>query len=449
MVAAALMCLFVSPLRAAPAPPPKPNVIFILADDLGYGDLGCFGQKQIRTPNIDALAAKGLRFTSCYAGSTVCAPSRCCLMTGKHTGHSTIRGNVANATLSKDDFTLAELFKHAGYSTALIGKWGCGEEGSPGIPTKKGFDQFYGYLNQTHAHNYYPTFLWRNETREKLTNVVPNEKPTGAGVASEKLQYSDDLFADEAIKFLDGHKDQPFFLYLPFTIPHANNEGKQNGLEVPDDGPYAEEKDWPVNARHYAAMVSRLDDYVGRIVARLETLRLDENTLIVFASDNGPHKEGGNDPEFFHSRGPLRGIKRDLYEGGIRIPMIVSWPGKFVPGQIDEPIAFWDILPTAAELTGQPVPEETDGVSLLSAFGGNGPNLSERFLYWEFKEGKIESQAIRLGRWKYIRPAKDAAWELYDLSDDLGETKNLAAEQPAVVDKFQTYLKTARTEPKP
>ena len=442
-----ILCGFVGSLRAEPIPPRKPNVIFILADDLGYGDLGSFGQKQILTPNLDKLAAGGLRFTDCYAGSTVCAPSRCALMTGKHTGHGTIRGNTANAALSPVDVTVAQLFKQAGYATALIGKWGLGEAGSPGIPNRKGFDQFYGYLNQVHAHNYYPTFLWRNETKEKLRNVVPHEKPSGAGVASRKVDYSDDLFADEAIRYLDAHKDAPFFLYLPFTIPHANNEGNKNGLEVPDLGSYAA-KDWPDNAKHYAAMVTRLDGYVGRIVERLDQLNLTDNTIIIFTSDNGPHHEGGYDPGFLHSAGPLRGIKRDLYEGGIRIPMIVRWPSFIKPGVTAQPAAFWDFLPTAAALLGQSLPEGIDGVSLLPIWLGEKHELPDRFLYWEFTEGKIDGQAVRWGKWKYVRPAKNAAWELFDLSTDLGETKNLAAKHPEIVEKMQEYLKTARTEPK-
>lgn len=442
-----VLCAVTPFLFAQPSPHRPPNIIFILADDLGYGDLGCYGQKQILTPHIDRLAAEGMRFTDCYAGSTVCAPSRCCLMTGKHTGHSTIRGNVAEATLSPEDVTVAQILKQAGYATAMFGKWGLGDAGSPGIPNRKGFDHFFGYLNQTHAHNYYPTFLWRNEAKFPLQNVVPQEKPTGAGVASVKLQYSDDLFAVEAIQFLDEHQTAPFFLYLPFTIPHANNEAKQNGLEVPDDEPYVK-KDWPVNEKHYAAMVTRLDGYVGQIMDRLAKLKLDDNTIVFFTSDNGPHREGGNNPEFFHSSGPLRGIKRALYEGGIRIPMIARWPGHVKPGVMDQPTAFWDFLPTAAELTGQKLPEGIDGMSMMPNLLGLKQERVDRQLYWEFKEGKIDSQAVRRQQWKYVRPATGAAWELYDLSKDIGETKNVAGEHRDVVEKLDLFLKTARTEPK-
>jgi arylsulfatase A-like enzyme len=424
-----------------------PNVIFILADDLGYGDVGCYGQKRILTPNIDKLATQGTRFTSVYAGSTVCAPSRCALMTGKDTGHGSIRGNVANATLTADEITIPMVFKNAGYRTAIIGKWGLGEAGSPGMPTKKGFDSFYGYLNQVHAHNYYPTFLWRDESKEHLGNVVPNEDKFGAGVATVRVQYSNDLFADEAIRFLDQHQRERFFLYLPFTIPHANDESKPNGMEVPDLGVYAD-KDWPAAEKGKAAMITRLDGYVGRVMARLAELHLDRDTLVFFTSDNGPHEEGGTKPAFFDSGGPLKGIKRDLYEGGIREPMIVRWPGHVPSGRVcDSPWAFWDVLPTMAALVNQPAPTNIQGENVLPTLLGKKQDLADRFFFWQFHEGTRNWQAVRYQNWKAVQPKKNAPWELYDLSSDLGENRNVAAEHPDVMAKVDEYLKTAIAPP--
>ena len=427
------------------APSRRPNIIFILADDLGYGDLGCYGQKQIQTPNLDRMAAEGVRFTNAYSGSTVCAPSRCCLMTGYHTGHAIIRGN-ANVNLRPQDRTVAEVLKEAGYTTALIGKWGLGEEGTSGIPRKKGFDYFYGYLNQTHAHNSYPTFLYRNEQRVKLKNVVPNEGKVGQGIASERIEYSNDLFTQEALAFLDRSKDSPFFLYLTYTIPHANSENGKTGMEVPDLGIY-KDKDWPGMQRQHAAMVTRLDGYVGQVLAKLKELGLDEDTIVFFTSDNGPHKEGGFNPALSHSSGPLRGIKRDMYEGGIRVPMIARWPGKIAAGRVsDQPWAFWDFMPTAAEIGDAPSPFGIDGISMLPALLGK-KQQSHQFMYWEFHERGFD-QAVRMGDWKAVRHGTTAPIELYDLRTDIGEKKNVAAEHPDVVRRIEEYLKTARTESK-
>ena len=281
---------------------PRPNIVFIMADDLGYGDLGCYGQRQIKTPNLDRLASQGMRFTSCYAGSTVCAPSRCTLMTGLHTGHARIRSN-ARVPLEPEDITIAEILKGAGYATGIIGKWGLGEPETTGIPTRQGFDEWFGYLNQHHAHNYYPDYLWKNEQKVTLPNVVKDN------VATTRAVYSADLFTREALDFLDRHRREPFFLYLPFTLPHANNEAGKQGMEVPSDAPYSAEP-WPQAQKNHAAMITYLDAHVGRILARLAELNLDENTIVFFTSDNGPHREGGADPEFFNSSGPLRGFKR-------------------------------------------------------------------------------------------------------------------------------------------
>src|SRR5688572_817677 len=301
-----LAALLLFPLAAAAADRP-PNIVFILADDLGYGDVGCYGQKVIRTPHLDRMAAEGLRFTQYYAGSTVCAPSRCVLMTGLGTGRCFIRGN-AKANLRPSDVTVAKVLKDAGYATGLTGKWGLGHEGSTGVPTKQGFDTFFGYLDQTHAHNYWPTFLVRNEERVKLKNVVPNEGKDGQGMASERVEYSDDLIHREALSFLEKNKERPFFLYLATTLPHANNEAKSKGMEIPDYGEF-KDKDWPEPEKGRAAMIARLDRNVGEVLGRVKDLGIDGQTLVIFTSDNGPHNEGGSNAAFFNSSGPLRGTK--------------------------------------------------------------------------------------------------------------------------------------------
>ncbi len=428
-----------SALHAADRPP---NIVFILADDLGYGDLGCYGQKRIRTPHLDRMAAEGVRFTQFYAGSTVCAPSRCALLTGRHTGHATVRGNDLYP-LRPDDLTVAELLKAAGYATGLVGKWGLGEPGTAGTPDRKGFDYFFGYLNQVHAHNYYPDYLWRGRDKVPLAgNVVRG------GVASVRSQYSHDLFTREALAFVERNRERPFFLYLAYTIPHANNERGQaegNGMEVPDDAPYTHEP-WPAVQKNYAAMVTRLDAGVGRVLGRLKELGLDDKTVVFFSSDNGPHKEGGADPLFFHSAGPLRGHKRDLTEGGIRVPLIVRGPGRVRAGAVaDVPAAFWDFLPTAAELAGANTPAGPDGLSLVPTLRGRGEQKAHAILYWEFHEGGSK-QAVRWGDWKAIRPAVGSPLELYDLKADPGESADVAAKHPEVVARVETYLKTARTE---
>ena len=421
----------------------RPNIIFIQADDLGYGDLSCYGQRKFRTPNIDRLAAEGMRFTQYYAGSTVCAPSRSALMTGQHTGHTRIRGNARHPLLPVD-VTVAETLKSAAYKTALIGKWGLGEAGTTGVPNRQGFDYFFGYLNQRHAHNYYPTFLWRNEKRIDLRNLVPDEDAEGAGVSTNRVDYAHDLMAEEALKFIEGNGGGPFFIYLAFTIPHANNEAKNKGMEVPDLGEFASE-DWPDQEKAKAAMITRLDRDVGRLMALLKKLGIDDNTLVFFTSDNGPHREGGADPDFFDSNGPLRGIKRDLYEGGIRVPMIARWPKRIKAGaKSDQVWAHWDLLPTLAEVAGVKPPADIDGVSMFNALRGRRQRDHE-FLYWEFHERGF-SQAARMGDWKAVRKSPDSPLELYDLKNDLGEQNDGAAKHPEIVKKIEYYLKTARTE---
>lgn len=421
----------------------RPNIIFIQADDFGYGDLSCYGQQKFKTPNIDRLAAEGVRFTQYYAGSTVCAPSRSALMTGQHTGHTRIRGNARHPLLP-EDVTVAEVLKSAGYKTGLIGKWGLGEAGTTGIPNKQGFDYFFGYLNQRHAHNYYPTFLWRNEEQVKLRNVVPNEDKEGAGVSTNKLDYSHDLIAEESLKFVERNSGGPFFLYLAFTIPHANNEARNKGMEVPDLGEFAG-KDWPDQEMAKAAMIARMDRDIGRLMALLKRLGIDDNTVVFFTSDNGPHKEGGADPEFFDSNGPLKGIKRDMYEGGIRAPMIARWPKRIKAGTTSGQVwAHWDFLPTAAEIAGALAPSNIDGLSMLPALLGK-KQRNHDFLYWEFHERGFD-QAARMGDWKAVRKGFGSPLELYNLKSDIGEENNVAAKHPEIVKKIEEHLKTARTE---
>jgi arylsulfatase A-like enzyme len=450
---AAVLATGLAPLgRSLAQPAGKPNIILILADDLGYGDLGCYGQQRIRTPHLDRMAAEGMRFTQHYAGSTVCAPSRCALMTGRHTGHCTVRGNV-DVLMKPGEPTLAGLLRRAGYATACIGKWGIGHPVSPEDPHRHGFDHFFGYLSMWHAHNYYPDFLWRNREKVPLRNVVqhpekhykPGQEPL-VGLAREKRDYAPDLFTQEALDYL-GRQKGPFFLFLPYTIPHANNEAPSfgaHGLEVPDYGAYAD-RDWPDPEKGKAAMITRLDRDLGRLFAALKERGLDENTLILFTSDNGPHKEGGIDPEFFDSNGPLKGIKRDLYEGGIRVPLLARWPGRIKPGGVSDHIsAFWDFLPTFAELAGVDPPADTDGISVLPALLGK-PQRAHKFLYWEFHEGSSK-QAVRLGRWKAVRTAPSRPIELYDLESDIGEQHNLADSHPEIIAQIERILSAVRTD---
>ncbi|MEE2642493.1 MAG: arylsulfatase [Planctomycetota bacterium] len=418
-----------------PAADRKPNIIFIMADDLGYGDLGCYGQKTIQTPNIDRLATEGMQFSDFYAGSTVCAPSRCVLMTGYHTGHCFIRGNGKD-NLRPGDVTVAEVLKKAGYATGMFGKWGLGHEGSSGLPTRQGFDQFFGYLDQHHAHNFYPSFLIEDEKRFPLKNVVPNEGQWGQGKASVKKEYSHDLIMERALRFVDQHHEKPFFLYLPITIPHANNEARNEGMEIPDYGIYAE-RDWPEPQKGHAAMITRMDSDVGLLMNRLKKYGIDENTIVFFTSDNGPHREGGNNPDFQDSNGPLNGIKRALTDGGIRVPMIARWPGQIEAGSRSNHIgAFWDMMPTFAELAGvsDGVPKDTDGISFVPTLRGKDQRVHQN-LFWVFFEQK-GARALRKGNWKVVQQPIHSAVRLYDLSQDLGEKVDLAARHPDLVQQL-------------
>ncbi|MEY2410795.1 MAG: hypothetical protein QOF48_3465 [Verrucomicrobiota bacterium] len=421
----------------------RPNIIFILADDLGYGELGCYGQEKIKTPHLDKLASEGMRFTQFYAGSPVCAPSRAVLMTGLHVGHVSIRGNGV-VPLATNETTIAELLHDAGYQTAIFGKWGLGLTNTPSTPDLRGFDEWLGFLDQNHAHDYYPGYVWRSS---KLSAEIEPLQPTvlaGNQNGAHGL-YVHDVFTRAATNFIRGAKYKPFLLYLPYTIPHANNELKDQGMQVPSDAPYTGEA-WPQAEKNKAAMITRLDHDVGSIMAQLKSLRLESNTVVFFASDNGPHKEGGVNPDFFKSSGALRGIKRDVYEGGIRVPMIARWPGKIPAGISSTQIwSFCDFLPTAAEIAGLTPPHHIDGISMLPALLGKRQTNQHSFVYWEFHE-KGSRQAIRSGNWKAIRLSPGLPLELYDLQSDLGETNNVAAANPSVVKRLDALLKSARSE---
>jgi arylsulfatase A-like enzyme/cyclophilin family peptidyl-prolyl cis-trans isomerase len=447
----------VSPASAAPVAP-RPNIIFILADDLGYGEIGCYGQQIIQTPRIDQMAREGMRFTQFYAGATVCAPSRSVLMTGQHQGRTRVRGNAGRAnplaqSLRSNDVTVAKVLQAAGYRTALIGKWGLGDAGvaEQGLPRRHGFDYFFGFLNQHHAHNHYPDFLWRNEEKVSLPNDLVPVGDQGGGYARHPKVYADDLFADEAVKFIGENRARPFFLFLSLVVPHANNERNRelkDGAEVPDYGPYAD-KPWPAPNKGHAAMITRMDGYVGRVLDELKRLQLDERTLVVFTSDNGPHKESGNSVEFFNASGPLRGLKRDLTDGGIRVPFIAWWPGTVKANKVSEHVGYFgDFMATAAELAGAPLPATPlDSISFVPALLGKRGQKKHEWLYFEFHEGGFKSAAILNGRWKGIRTHGDGGPpQVYDLQKDIGETRDVAARAPVIASRIASYLDTARTD---
>lgn len=435
----------------------KPNLIWIMADDLGYGELGCYGQKVIRTPNLDRMASEGLRFTHFYAGATVCAPSRSVLMTGLHHGHTRVRGNAGKQNplaqaLRPGDTTVADVLKGAGYATALIGKWGLGDAGAAecGLPRKHGFDYFFGYLNQMHAHNHFPDFLWRNEERVPLPNGVQPVGDAGAGYATDPKVYADDRFAEESLKYVREHKDRPFFLYWSPVVPHANNErtgALKDGAEVPDYGPYAQEA-WPNPDKGQAAMITRLDGYVGRLLGELKALGIAERTLVIFTSDNGPHNESNHNLKRFEPSGPYSGIKRSLTDGGIRVPCLAWWPGKVKAGAVTGHVAYFgDWLATAAQLAGAEAPAGLDSVSFAPVLLGEPGQPTREFLYWEFHEGGFRQAALYQGRWKGIRRgAPDAPVALYDQLSDAAETNDVARQNPEIAQKIGGYLKTARSD---
>jgi arylsulfatase A len=418
-------------LRADPIES-KPNIIYIMADDLGYGDLGCYGQKLIKTPNIDQIAADGMKFTQHYSGSPLCAPSRCSLMTGKHTGHCYIRNNKplpyeGNLPVPAQEVTLAEIMKKAGYVTGCIGKWGLGFPGSEGDPNKQGFDHWFGYNCQRQAHEYYPPHLWRNADK-----VILEGNQNG-----KEQQYSHDLLTNEALEFIQKNSNHPFFLYLPYTIPHTK-------FQVPDLGEYPD-KDWQNNHKIQAAMISRMDKDVGKILGLLKELDIDNHTLVIFTSDNGPHGGAGT-LQKFHAAGPLRAQKGTLYEGGIRVPMVARWPGKIKSGSLTEHIsAFWDVLPTMAQIAGIDPPADIDGISFLPALlGQNSKQKQHDYLYWELG-GK---QAVRKGDFKAVKlqPLPDTPVELYNLKTDLAEKNNIAEKHPEIIAQIKKIMLEAHTE---
>ncbi len=434
-------------------------MIFVLADDLGYGDLGSYGQTVIQTPSLDRMAAEGIRFTQFYAGATVCAPSRSVLMTGQHTGHTHVRGNAPGPDMTAQslrdvDVTVAEVFKSADYATALYGKWGLGEVGLEGHPLKQGFDAFFGYLNQVHAHNYYPEFLWRDLEKVPLRNKVQRtERVYGGfhgGWATERNEYSHDVIMREALQWIADNKEGPFFLYLALTIPHANNEGTRgtgDGAEVPDHGRYAGE-DWPAPDKGQAAMITRMDRDMGVLMDRLQELGIDERTLVMFSSDNGPHNESNHDLLKFNPSGVLRGIKRDLYDGGIRVPFVAWWPGTVQPGRVSDHVGYFgDLMATAAQLAGVETPPNTDSISFVpTLLGRPGKQAVHDYLYWEFYESG-SAQAVRLRHWKGVRkPMPTGRIELYDVVRDPSEKYNVARNHPDVVKEIERMMAEAHVK---
>ena len=444
----------------------RPNIIYILADDLGYGDLGCYGQKTLKTPHLDRLAAEGMRFTRHYAGSTVCAPSRCVLMTGLHTGRCRVRGN-GNMLLRAEDITLAEVLQENGYTTGCFGKWGIGHPPPRDDPNRHGFEEFFGYVNMHHAHNFYPEFLIRNGDRVALRNVTKPEwkvddrleggSREGSGVATVKVDYAPYLIMDEAVAFIEKNRGRPFFLYLALNTPHANNEGGRDeelldGMEVPDHGEFADQ-DWPNPEKGFAVMIRDIDNFVGQIRDALEDNGIEDN-LIVFSSDNGPHQEGNHEMEFFDSNGSLNGMKRDLTDGGVRVPMIAHWDGKITPGETTNHLSgFQDIMPTLIDLlvldTAKEIP--TTGISFLpTLLGDDDAQEKHPYLYWEFQErgGKV---AVTTGKWKLIkrgtlRKGKKAETFLFDLENDPGELSNVAKQFPDVVGELEAMMDAAHVE---
>lgn len=447
LTAAGVILAAVAGFRQAPVKEERPNIVLIMADDMGYGDLGCYGQQMIQTPNIDALAKGGLRFTRYYAGNTVCAPSRESLLTGMHSGHTYIRGNFLtdekeDPAMPAEKVTIAELLKKAGYKTALIGKWGLGGEGHG--PETQGFDYSYGYLDQIHAHNYYPAFLYENGKKVMLEKNADEKK--GA--------YSHHLFVDKTLDYLTNNSsDAPFFLYLPYTLPHGEHV-------IPDQSIY-KHKDWPEQFKNYAAMISLLDSDIARIMSTLKAKGLDKNTLILFTSDNGANPGFA---KFFKSNGALRGSKTNLYEGGIREPMIAYWPGRIKAGEVSDHVtAGWDVLPTICQAAGIKAPKGIDGLSFYASIFNEGKQADHPYLYWEYytynynwnkpdsqqPRNWLDARAVRYGNWKAVIKStpedKAVRTELYDLAADPAETKDLAATHPDIIKKVQDILRTAST----
>lgn len=462
---AALLLVLPVVLPAAGKPgPSKPSIIFILADDMGIGDVGAYGQQKIRTPNIDRIAAEGMRFTGFYSGHCVCAPSRCTLMTGKHTGHSVVRNNVQRAPndegqvpMPQGTVTVAQLLKKAGYATAIVGKWGLGMPQDKSSPLDFGFDHHYGYLCQGVAHTYYPPYLWRDNSKEMLEGNPPYDPSMRGVIPPTGKTYSADLIGNDGLGWLRAHQGGPFFLYFASTVPHLS-------LQVPEDSlaeykgkwtetPFRDTKHYANNETPratYAAMITRFDRDIGRLLDLLRELKLEENTLVFFSSDNGAvFPISGTDPVFFGSTGGLRGYKQDLFEGGIRTPFLARWPGHVKAGSTSNHMgAFWDMLPTFCELVGITPPADIDGISILPTLLGQPGQKQHDHLYWEYHSGG-SAQAVRFGEWKAIRngvkKAPDSTPELYNLAADPAEKTNVAAEHPDVTAKAAALLKSART----
>ncbi len=433
-----------------------PNIVWIMADDLGIGDLGCYGQRKIHTPNIDKMAGEGMRFLNAYAGCTVCAPSRSTLMTGYHMGHTSVRTNPGGVPLLASDVTVAQVLKKAGYRCGGYGKWGLGDVGTDGVPSKHGFDDFFGYYNQVHAHWYYTPFLIHNE----------EEYPLAGNTGGKRTTFSHDVISEKALGFIDKEKDNPFFLYVPFTIPHWELLVPQDS-EAEYDGKF-EETPWIDKAKHYAdqpkphatyaGMITRMDRDIGRILARLEKYHLTDNTIVFFTSDNGGALEIRGD-HYFESTSVYRGHKQNFYEGGIRTPLIAKWPGKIKAGSTTDHIcSFYDFMPTAAELAAVDAPKGIDGISMLPTLLGKGKQKKHEYLYWELprhngKTGEFPKElpmaAIRMGEWKAVRSKPDGPVELYNLNKDVSETTDVAAANPKIRTKMEELFKTARVEPHP
>jgi len=438
-----ILLLVLSPLAVLSQPPAdaannrKPNLVVILADDLGYGDLGCFGQTTLKTPHLDQMAKDGMRFTQFYAGGGSGVPSRCVLLSGKHGGRAAIRGNTTSpAGLPVDQPTLASLLKKEGYATACIGQWGLGPEAKLTAPNDAGFDHFFGAVNLPHANNPYPEFLIRNGKVEALKNEAapewkkwqdPKLPHGGKGVAAKNVDYAPALIVSDALSFIRDNQKKPFFLYLALTAPHANGAAGEKGLDAPDLGEFAA-KDWPAAEKGFAAQVRDLDRDIGRVLALLRELKLDQNTLVLFTSDNGPHNECGHKAEFFHSTGKMRGVKGELFEGSIRMPTIAWWPGTVTPEtQNDLQWYVGDLMATAADLSGAQIPAGLDSDSLVATLkGGEEKDKWKRKspLYWETYDGKT-AEAVRFGKWKAIRsPMLTGEIELYDMSNDTVEKRD-------------------------
>jgi arylsulfatase A-like enzyme len=421
---------------------PKPNVIYLMCDELGYYELSCMGSKTIQTPNIDRLAAEGMMFSQALAGSSVCAPTRGVLMTGKHSGHTSVRSNGGGTPLRAEEATIGSMLKAQGYATGGFGKWGCGGRGSTGVPEKHGFDIFFGYYDQVHAHSYYPPYLIRNSEEVPLQG--------NKGVRGET--YSHYKIYDEAVKFIKTNKDTPFFCYLPFTPPHGN-------FDIPNTDPawaQYKDKDWSESARRYAAMVGMVDREVGELMALLKALHIDDNTIFFFCGDNGGNDyfKSKTNPRGFHGANKhpatgteFRGTKGTLYEGGLRIPMIVRWPGKIAPGSTSDLLWYFpDVMPTVAEITGAQAPADTDGISILPTLLGEKAagrkQQQHEYLYWELGQ----KTAVRMGDWKAVHPSDKGAWELYELKTDISEVVNLAAKHPEVLKQMIGFAKEAHVD---